>query len=79
MEMTDKRYCFYLDNEARLLSEFDGKYLVIPDDLSVHPFANKLEAYYFGEENYGLGHFLLQHCNYDAVHSVNTVNMKFSC
>lgn len=72
----DKQYCYYLANEDTLLGQYKGLYLVIAEDLSVHPFKSKLDAYYYGEENYGLGHFLLQYCDYDAVHTVNTVNMR---
>lgn len=78
MTTLDEKYCFYVDNEDKLLSQFGGKYLVIADDMSVHPFDKKLDAYYYGEETYGLGHFLLQHCDYNAVHTVNTVNMWIS-
>lgn len=76
MATLEKHYVFYLNNEQKLLSEYNGLYLVIPDDLTVHAFKDKRDAYYFGEETYGLGHFLLQHCDYNAAHTVNSVNVR---
>ena len=48
---TDKRYSFYIANEDKFLNLYNGKYLVIADDMSVHPFEDKIDAYYYGEEN----------------------------
>lgn len=78
METMDKLYCFYVENEDKLLKQFNGKYLVIDSSMSVHPFDKKMDAYYYGAEQFGLGNFMLQHCDYEDFHTVHTVNMRFS-
>jgi len=78
MDALDKIYCFYVENEDKLLKQFGGKYLVIANDMTVHPFEKKMDAYYYGEENYGLGNFMLQLCDYENFHTVHTVNMKLA-
>lgn len=72
----EKQYNFYLENESELLGKYENKYLVIAEDLSIYPFDNKKDAYYYGASRFGLGHFLLQHCNYDDAHTVHTVNFR---
>lgn len=74
----EKQYLFYLDHEADFLKKYEGKYLVISDELEVSAFDSKKEAYAFGVENTGLGNFLLQECTYNATHMVNYVNFNLA-
>ena len=43
----EKQYNFYLENESELLGKYENKYLVIAEDLSIYPFDNKKDAYYY--------------------------------
>lgn len=72
----ERQYQFYLEHEAEFLEKYEGKYLVISEDLDVTSFDTKQEAYAFGAENFGLGNFLLQECTYDATHTVNYMNFN---
>lgn len=72
----EKQYNYYMEHEEELLKKYENQYLVVSEDFVVTAFTSKQEAYYFGAEKYGLGHFLLQFCNYDEVRLVHTVNFK---
>ena len=74
----EKQYQFYLDHEADFLRKYEGKFLVITDDLEVSAFESKKDAYAFGAENVGLGNFLIQECTYNAAHMVNYVNFNLA-
>ena len=74
----EKQYQYYLDHEAEFLKKFEGKFLVITDDLEVSAFDTKKDAYAFGAEKAGLGNFLLQECTYSAAHTVNYVNFNLA-
>lgn len=74
----EKQYQYYLDHEAEFLKEYEGKFMIISDNLTIKCFDSKKEAYAYGVENLGLGNFLLQECNYDAVHTVNYVNFNLA-
>lgn len=74
----EKQYLFYLDHEADFLKKYEGKFLVISENLEVSAFDSKKDAYAFGAENIGLGNFLLQECTYNAAHMVNYVNFNLA-
>lgn len=74
----EKQYNYYLEHEKELLEKYEGKYLVISNNLEVYPFDGKKEAYVYGADNCGLGNFLLQYCDYDTTHTVHTVNIRLA-
>lgn len=60
--MIKKLFQYYLDNQNRLVEEYNGKYLVITDQGVVSSWDTESEAYYVGKETYGLGNFIVQLC-----------------
>lgn len=70
----EKQYDFYVSHEDELLAKYNGMHLVISDDLCVMAFVKPQDAFAYGEEHYGLGHFLLQKCTPGVLQVVNSVN-----
>ena len=62
MDNLEKQKQFFEDNLSKILEEYAGKVIVIPDSLDIHPFASLEEGYKFGVEHYGYGNFLLKDC-----------------
>lgn len=62
MDNLEKQKQFFEDNLSKILEEYTGKVIVIPDSLDIHPFASLEEGYKFGVEHYGYGNFLLKDC-----------------
>lgn len=53
---------WYLDNQAELVKEYNGKYLVIKDNSVVGVYALEDIALKEATEKYGLGNFIIQLC-----------------
>lgn len=62
MDNLEKQKLFFVENRSKILEEYAGKVIVIPDTLEIHPFASLEEGYKFGVEHYGYGNFLLKDC-----------------
>lgn len=56
----DKQLEFVKSNKAVLNQKYEGRYVVISEQLEINPFDTLDEAYLFGSNTYGLGNFLLQ-------------------
>jgi hypothetical protein len=54
---------WYLDHQDELVKKYDGKHLVIVDKKIVGDYDTRIDAYYAGAENYGLGNFSIQRCS----------------
>lgn len=61
-DILQKLYDYYVSHEHELLEKYNGKHLIISDDMKVYPFNEEREAYRYGSKNFGGGHFLLQEC-----------------
>lgn len=55
-----KEFEFYKKNQKMLVEKYDGLFLVIKDETVIGDFNTEIEAYSFGEKEYGLGSFLIQ-------------------
>lgn len=53
---------WYLDNQAELVKEYEGKYLVIKDNSVVGAYTFEDIALNEATKNYGLGNFIIQLC-----------------
>lgn len=51
---------FYKENQKQLVEKYEGRFLVIKDKKVINDFDTEIEAYTFGEKEYGLGSFLIQ-------------------
>ncbi len=60
--MLDKEFKFYKDNQEQLVSEYDGKYIVVVGTEVVGVYNTQLEAYFGAKDKYELGSFLIQLC-----------------
>jgi hypothetical protein len=60
--MLEKEFKFYLDNQKKLLKNFDNKYIIIKEQAVVASFDTKQEAYDYATDKFELGTFLIQHC-----------------
>lgn len=78
MELALKsQYDYYVAHEKELLQQHIGKHIVISDNFQVFSFANPKEAYRFGVQNFGAGHFMLHKCVPDSLNVVHQVNYAF--
>ncbi|MBO4327973.1 MAG: hypothetical protein J5831_01020 [Bacteroidales bacterium] len=62
MNLLENEFKFYLDNQASILAEYGGKFVVIVGDEVVGAFDTMAEAYYDSAKKYEPGTFLIQHC-----------------
>lgn len=60
--MLKEEFQFYLDNQSQLVSEFNGKFLVIIGQKVVGAYRTMHEAATKAAKKYQLGTFLIQQC-----------------
>lgn len=63
--MTDlkKLFQYYLDHQEELVSEYNGKFIVIKDEGVVGAYDSELDAYQDSVKKFELGTFLIQQCS----------------
>ncbi len=59
----DKQLEYIRSNKEALYKDYEGRYVVISNQLEINSFDTLDEAYLFGSNTYGLGNFLLQQFN----------------
>jgi hypothetical protein len=59
----DDNFRWYLANQDELVKNYNGKHLVIVDKKIVGAYDKRIDAYYAGSEQYGLGFFSIQRCS----------------
>ena len=57
-----KQLVFFKENRQELCSKYNNPIIGISCDLQVSVFTTMIEAYEYGESQYGLGNFLLKRC-----------------
>jgi hypothetical protein len=62
MNKIEKLFNWYLDNQSKLVEDYNGKILVIVDFNVVKSFDDKADAYFFATDNYNEGEFIIQLC-----------------
>ncbi len=60
--MLEKEFKYYIDNQAELVKNYNGKFLVIVGDNLIGIYDDKISAYEKSKEKYELGTFLIQLC-----------------
>lgn len=70
--MLEKEFYFYKEHQNELVSKYQGKYVVIRDNMVISVFDSEIEAVIESSKLYSLGTFLVQKCdsgieNYSAV------------
>lgn len=53
---------YYIKNQAELVKQYRGKYLVIKDQEVKHASDTLQQAYEYAKEHFELGTFIIQHC-----------------
>lgn len=61
--MLEKEFKFYLDNQEKLVREYNGKHIVIKDDAVIGAYDSNSEAYFETIKKHELGTFLIQLCS----------------
>ncbi|WP_412464451.1 DUF5678 domain-containing protein [Flavobacterium mekongense] len=61
-EMLDKEFKYYLENQEKLVKDYEGKFIVIIGEEVVGAFNTEQEAYFDSERKYKSGTFLVQFC-----------------
>ena len=74
MANIDKQLNYYESNKEEINKKYDQKYIVINEELAIVSFDRLDKAYYYGVSNFGLGKFLIKHCNANAMNAVHYVN-----
>ena len=74
----DKQIDYVKNNKASLNEKYDGRYVVISEQLEEVPFNSLNEAYLFGVEKLGLGNFLLQQFSKQN-NQVHIINQTITC
>jgi hypothetical protein len=64
--MLEKEFQYYLDNQADLVKQFNGKYLVIKNEKVIGVYDSEETAFFETEKNEEAGTFLIQYCDAGA-------------
>lgn len=79
--MADLKALFqwYLDNQSKLVEQYNGKYLVIKDNQVAGAYNDENTAYFEAESKYGLGNFIIQLCTPgEEAYTVNMYTPRFT-
>lgn len=60
--MLEKEFQYYLDNQEKLIQEYNGKFLVIKGNKVIGVFDSEEQAYFETEKIHKEGTFLIQFC-----------------
>lgn len=60
--MLEKEFKYYLDNQAELVKNYSGKFIVIKDQQVIGAYSSHGQAYETTITTEKLGTFLIQHC-----------------
>lgn len=60
--MLEKEFQFYLNNQERLVKEYNGKYIVIKGDEVLGAYDTEADAYFETTKQHEAGTFLIQLC-----------------
>lgn len=60
--MIEKEFNFYLKNQAELVKNYNGKFIVIKNDQIIGVYNSHSEAYNESLKKNTIGSFLIQHC-----------------
>jgi len=60
--MLDKEFKYYLDNQEKLVKEYDGKFIVIKNETVIGAYNTESDAYFETNKDHELGTFLIQFC-----------------
>lgn len=74
----DKQIDYVKKNKASLNEKYDGRYVVISEQLEEAQFNSLNEAYLYGVEKLGLGNFLLQQFSRQN-NQVHIINQTITC
>lgn len=58
--MLKKEFQYYLDNQAKLLKKYNGRFIVLVGDQVVGDYESNTQAYSESIKRYALGTFLIQ-------------------
>lgn len=58
----DREFAYYKEHQEELVSQYEGKYLVIVGETVISAHESELDAYESAKATYPLGMFLIQHC-----------------
>ena len=74
--MLEQEFRYYIQNQAKLSAEFDGKVLVIKNQKVIGVYDSKGEALKKTVVDHELGSFLIQACSSDPNSVVNTFHSR---
>lgn len=60
--MLDTEFKYYLNNQDKLVQEYNGKYIVIKGEEVIAAFDNEGDAYFNTSKDHEVGTFLIQYC-----------------
>ncbi|TAK53703.1 MAG: hypothetical protein EPO24_13955 [Bacteroidetes bacterium] len=58
--MLDKEFKYYLEHQADLVKQYNGKYIVIKDETVIGVYESELKAYVESKKSHAVGTFLIQ-------------------
>ena len=58
----EKELAFFIEHQADLVREYNGKVLVLKDEKVVGVYSTLIEAYFEAQKTHPLGTFMLQTC-----------------
>ena len=74
--MLEDEFCYYIENQAQLSEQYEGKVLVIKDQKVIGVYDSKGEALKKTVVDHELGSFLIQACSSDPNSVVNTFHSR---
>jgi len=60
--MLEKEFKYYLDNQDKLVKKYEGKFIVIKNQIVLDVYDTEMDAFYETLKEHKLGTFLIQLC-----------------
>ncbi|MAF43101.1 MAG: hypothetical protein CMI54_02880 [Parcubacteria group bacterium] len=74
----EKEFNYYLEHQAELVKEYNGKFIVIKGDNVLGAFASALEAVEITKKQHEFGTFLVQKCEPGSASYTQTFHSRVS-
>ena len=78
--MLHNEFEYYLAHQEELISQYEGRYIVLKDNKVLGDYSSRIEAYKETKKHHALGTFIIQLCAADIdaySHSFHSLSVSF--
>ena len=74
--MLENQFKYYLAHQAELVEKFNGRFLIIKDEMVKGDFKSQADAYEAALSQFEAGTFIIQHCTQGSEGYTNTFHSQ---